>query len=395
MAKTKEEKAAEKEKKVQEKTQKKIEKTKQLRDQALENYQKEQQKGENVDTKALEMYKDNYEHYSDQIQKLEGYKKETPEERKLTLEDVKETFKDIPSSLVSGAKAYASNFAPMTEEEKQRYEEDKLDYAKTFGAAPEEDVTEEVITETPVLDEIPSTPEEAEMKATEDVTETPSTITPEERNSFDWRSSPDNLGLYANAMLDSIAAGHKRRANQAVALSGFAGPYGSTQKPFSEEEATSPFEKIKQQTYENYLSSMRNKQDALNNVERTDIKNKYKSVYDIDAKNTAERQAYITQTLGSIQNQLNVDLNRSIMSMKKEELKEFVSRLQDNLEEIASNIDDEGIINGLKQSIPLLMKASLEGNLESALLNANVNAVGNAATSLGGGLASFIGNFIK
>lgn len=395
--KTKEEKAKEREAKTQAKINKNIEDLTKKRNEALSNYQKEQAKGEDTDTMALQKHKDDIEYYDEQLRRLGIYKEETPEQRKLTLSDVKETFKDIPSALGATAKAYASNFAPMTEEDKKLYEEQKKQYAETYGAAPAEEVTETTETVAPSTTEAPvetptTTPVETMATPEEDITQP----TPQkETTPFNWRENTDKLGLYANALLDSIGASHKRKANQAVALSGFAGPYGSTQKLYSEEETQDPFSKMRQQTYENYLSSQKNIQAALNDVTRTDIKNKYKSVYDIDAANTTERQAYITQTLGNIQNKLNIDLNRSIMSMKKEELQAFVSELEENLDEISENIADEGIINGLKQSIPLLMKASLEGNLESALLNANVNAVGNAATTLGGGLASLIGTFIK
>lgn len=244
--------------------------------------------------------------------------------------------------------------------------------------------------ETPT-EEVPGT---VDNMATEETPAPTETKTPE-RKTFDWRRSAKDLSRYGGALYDSITAMHKRKANQAVALSGFGGAYGSTQKPFTEEETIAPLSNIRKQAYENYISNMQATQDALNNVTRTDIKNKYKSVYDIDAANTTDRQAYATQVIGAIQNKLNIDLNRDIMSMKKEELQSYLEEIKSDFETLKNEIKDKGLKDALSTALPMFIQILNKGSLEQALLQANINTVGNATTSIGNLLGQLALNGLK
>lgn len=320
----------------------------------------------------------------------ETFAKENPE--KVEKFDAKK----IPEYLTEGAKLTAQEvkeapgrlandlFTPMTEEEKADYEKQKEEYANNFGYALQPKEEEAV------------TPEEVEESVKVTPTETTESVK-EERPSYNWKAGAENLGVYANALIDSIGASHKRKANNAVALSGFAGPYGSTQKIYSDEETVDPFQKIRNQTLNNYTSQLQAEQEAKNKAMQTDIKNKYKSIYDIDAENTAERQAYINEKLGTVQNDLNIDLNKKLINMKKEELTSYLKNLQSKLSLISQKINDKGFIEGLKQSLPTLIELSQEGKLTGNILGTNADVVGgatsgmiDAGTTITGLLAKFL-----
>lgn len=353
---------------------------------ALTKYKQAEAAG---DTSTMMFQKDRYDSLQNQIEKTEIYEKMTPEQRQAA-KDKPITAKDVIGGLTSGIKATAEGFKSSIKDDPEAYEKQKQEYEAIWGsgAAPIEETptetTEEIIEETPAPVETPATPTE-EAPA-------PEVTTP---SSYDWRRSGENLKTYSNALLDTIRAGHARKANQAVALSGFAGQYGSTQKPFTEEETQSPFEKMREQSYQNYISNMQAEQQALNDVTRTDVKNKYKSVYDIDATNTTERQKYITQSLGEIQNLLSVDLNKSIMQMKKGELDSFIKEVNTKIKDIGDVIKDKSLVEGLKAALPKLLELSYAGKLEQSLLGTgSLDVVGggvNAATTAGGLLASIIG----
>jgi len=281
-----------------------------------------------------------------------------------------------PSKLVEGAKTYASNLGAQTPEDRELYKKAAEEYNKTFGTDTEEPVTEEItedVTTTPEAETVTTT-EETIPEVTTNAETTPA------KKSFDWRNSIEDMAKYGGALYDSLTAMHKRKANQAAALSGFAGQYGSTTPIFAEEETEAPLEKLRKQAYENYTSQMRAAQEAENKALQTDIKNKYKSIYDIDAQNTAERQAYINEKLGTVQNDLNINLNKKLREMNKAELTDYLKRLQDNLDKISDRIKDEGFINGLKNSLPDLIRLSQEGQLTGQMIGTNADVVGNSIT---------------
>lgn len=367
-----------------------IEDLKKEQAEALNKYKLAQDNG---DTTGMMFWKDKYDSLATQIERAEIYSNMTPEQKQAA-KDKPITAKEIIGGLTSGFKAYGEDLKSSIKDDPLAYQQEKEKYENIFGSGAtteETPVTEiEETIETPT-EEVPGT---VDNMATEETPASTETKTPE-RKTFDWRRSAEDLSRYGGALYDSITAMHKRKANQAVALSGFGGAYGSTQKPFTEEETIAPLSNIRKQAYENYISNMQATQDALNNVTRTDIKNKYKSVYDIDAANTTDRQAYATQVIGAIQNKLNIDLNRDIMSMKKEELQSYLEEIKSDFETLKNEIKDKGLKDALSTALPMFIQILNKGSLEQALLQANINTVGNATTSIGNLLGQLALNGLK
>lgn len=229
--------------------------------------------------------------------------------------------------------------------------------------------------------------EEAGIKET-------STSEPEEKtNRKSFRDYIGDVGNYATALTDTIGAAYKQRANNARSLAGYAGQFApSGGQPFSEEAAKSPFQKIREQTYENINSRLRAEQAAINAGEQQKITNEYKSVYDIANMNEAQRNAYTAQMLGEISNGLQLDLTKDLRKVNKEELQNYLAQLKDRVGAIKDNVIAKGIKDGLIESIDELIMLNAEGKLEERILNiSGVNPVTGAASagvSIGNGLAN-------
>lgn len=355
---------------------------------------------------AMEMQKDRYEKAKQNLQSLAkngGYIPKGKLKDIFSKENIEEAaamvFNPIKETLTQGNELTAEeNKTPAKTKEEKKAEQTEINkkakaqYDATFGEGYTgeplnfNDQGEVILDEEPVTEEITedvtTTPEAETVTTTEETIPevTTNAETTPAKKSFDWRNSIEDMARYGGALYDSLTAMHKRKANQAAALSGFAGQYGSTTPIFAEEETEAPLEKLRKQAYENYTSQMRAAQEAENKALQTDIKNKYKSIYDIDAQNTAERQAYINEKLGTVQNDLNINLNKKLREMNKAELTDYLKRLQDNLDKISDRIKDEGFINGLKNSLPDLIRLSQEGQLTGQMIGTNADVVGNSIT---------------
>lgn len=284
-----------------------------------------------------------------------------------------EAVKEIPNAIKETVSGLKEDLGYSIADNPEEYKEEVKEYNQKMGIEPTEEVTPSVTT--PEVENVPVDWKDVIINQNNGTREKGQKTTPK-KNIADY--TQDAL-KWAGAVGDTIASSYKQKANTAHSLAGYGGQFApSSAKPYSEEETTSPFQKIRSQAYENVTSKMKAEQEAQNKATQTAIDNLNKEVYDEAAKYAAGRQAEVNETLGKVSNKLHIDLQKSVYDLKKGELDKFIKEMESDLGSLPPKI---------KEIASVLMK----GNLESSILSADVNVVGSGIKTAGDLLSKLVG----